>query len=82
MLKGPLTPGRKKAEVFGHFGHRAMPHSVVVGATTRLKKIASDKIASTSVHANDENLDRAVSDADDSIEELPSSPHYSDYAHC
>ena len=30
MLKGPLTPGRKKAEVFGHFGHRPMPHSVVV----------------------------------------------------
>ena len=30
MLKGPLTPDRKKAEVFGDFGHRPMPHSVVV----------------------------------------------------
>ena len=30
MLKGPLTSGRKKAKVFGHFGHRPMPHSVVV----------------------------------------------------
>ena len=25
VLKGSLTPGRKKAEVFGHFGHRLMP---------------------------------------------------------
>ena len=32
MLKGPLTPGRKKAEVFNDFGHRPMPHSVVVYA--------------------------------------------------
>ena len=30
VLKGSLTPGRKKAKVFGHFGHRPMPHSVVV----------------------------------------------------
>ena len=30
MLKGPLTPGHKKTEVFGHFRHRPMPHSVVV----------------------------------------------------
>jgi len=30
VLKGPLTPGHKKAEVFGHFWHRPMPHSVVV----------------------------------------------------
>jgi len=32
VLKGPLTPGRKKAEVFGDFGHRPMPYSVVVVA--------------------------------------------------
>ena len=30
VLKGSLTPGRKKIEVFGYFGHRPMPHSVVV----------------------------------------------------
>ena len=30
MLKGLLTPGRKKAEVFDDFGHRPMPHSIVV----------------------------------------------------
>ena len=30
MLKGSLAPGRKNAEVFGDFGHRPMPHSVLV----------------------------------------------------
>ena len=30
VLKGPLAPSRKKAKVFGDFGHRPMPHSVVV----------------------------------------------------
>ena len=35
VLKGSLTPGRKKAEVFGHFGHRPMPHSVVVRFLSR-----------------------------------------------
>ena len=34
MLKGSLTSGRNKAEVFGHFGHRPMPHSVVVGSSS------------------------------------------------
>jgi hypothetical protein len=36
VLKGSLTPGRKKAEVFGHFGHRPMPHSVVVFLLAKL----------------------------------------------
>jgi hypothetical protein len=31
-VKGVFNPSRKKAEVFGHFGHRPMPHSVVVYA--------------------------------------------------
>ena len=35
VLKGPLTPGHKKAEVFSHFGHRSMPHCVVFMAQYR-----------------------------------------------
>ena len=30
VLKGSLTPGRKMTEVFSHFGHPPMSHSVVV----------------------------------------------------
>jgi hypothetical protein len=29
VLKGSLTPGRRKAEVFAHFEHRPMPRCVV-----------------------------------------------------
>ena len=33
LLKGSLTSGGKKTEVFGHFEHRPMPHCVVVGVS-------------------------------------------------
>jgi len=31
VLKEPLAPGHKNFEVFDDFGHRPMPHFVVVG---------------------------------------------------
>ena len=40
MLKVSLTPGRKKAEVFGYFGYRPMPHSVVVRSTSYIASLS------------------------------------------
>jgi len=47
-VKGAFNPGRKKAEVFGHFGHRLMPHSVVVWGWIRQNEVAA---AARSRHA-------------------------------
>jgi hypothetical protein len=53
------------------------------GVSTRLKMIASQKIACTSPHVNNESVEEEESNGDSStsLEERPGSPHYSEPAH-
>jgi hypothetical protein len=44
VLKGSLAPGHKNAMVFGDFGHRPMPHSIVVKPCNRTREDVLDMV--------------------------------------